>query len=207
MIDRCEFDTIYHEHLCYFSLTALDHLFRRHGLSIIDVERLPIHGGSLRIFVTKDANEQANDERSVAVHHLLQEEAGAGMKSATFYRDFSARVEKLRDELLALLGELRTQGKRIAVYGASAKGSTLLNYFGIGTETLDFVADRSTVKQGLYTPGTHLPIFGTEKLLEARPDYVLLLTWNFADEILAQQDEFRRGGGRFIIPIPELKIV
>ncbi len=129
------------------------------------------------------------------------------MAQADFYRGFGAKVEKLRADLLALLGKLKQQGKRIAVYGASAKGSTLLNYFGIGRDTLDFVADRSTAKQGLFTPGTHLPIHNPEKLLEAMPDYVMLLTWNFADEILAQQAEYRRRGGRFIIPIQEMRIV
>jgi hypothetical protein len=124
-----------------------------------------------------------------------------------FYQGFGAQVERVRRELLTLLGELKAQGKRIAVYGASAKGSTLLNYFGVGRETLDFVVDRSTVKQGYHTPGTHLRIHAPEKLLEAMPDYVLLLTWNFADEILEQQSEYRRRGGRFIIPIPEVKIV
>jgi hypothetical protein len=116
-------------------------------------------------------------------------------------------VELLRRDLVSLLQELKTRGKRLAVYGASAKGSTLLNYFGIGVELLDFVVDRSTVKQGYYTPGTHLPIHGPDKLLHDRPDFVLLLTWNFADEILEQQAEYRRRGGRFIIPIPEVRVV
>lgn len=201
MIDHTEFDTIYHEHLCYFSLTALERLFRRHGLSVVDVERLPIHGGSLRVFLSKGASP------SLAVRQLLDEEARWGVDQPTFYAAFRARVQRLRDELCRLLDGLKADGKRIAVYGASAKGSTLLNYCGIGQETLDFVVDRSTFKQGRYTPGTHLPIYAPQKLLEARPDYVLLLTWNFREEILAQQAEYRRGGGKFIIPIPELTIV
>ena len=208
MIDRRAFDTIYHEHLCYFSLTALDRLFCRHGLAIRDVERLPIHGGTLRVFAGREADAgAARGTASAAVGRLLAEEEAWGVRRGEFYRGFGEKVEHLRRELLALLGGLKAQGKRIAVYGASAKGSTLLNYFRLGRETLDFVADRSTVKQGYYTPGTHLLISPPERLLAEMPDYVLLLTWNFADEILAQQAEYRRRGGRFIIPIPEVRVV
>jgi hypothetical protein len=201
LIDQVEFDTIYHEHLCYFSLTALDHLFRRHGLAIVNVERLPIHGGSLRVFVGHPG------PAAPAVGQLLAQEANWGVREFAFYRDFGQRVDRLRQDLVGLLDGLKAQGKRLAAYGASAKGSTLLNYCRIGRETLDFVVDRSTVKQGHYTPGTHLPICAPEKLLEARPDFALLLTWNFAAEILEQQAAYRRQGGRFIIPIPEPHIV
>lgn len=204
MVEGTEFDTIYHEHLCYFSLTTLDRLFRRHGLVIWNVERLAIHGGSLRVFATPAASAP---EPAGSVRALLAEEQGWGVDTAGYYLGFAGRVERLKRELCGLVSELRAGGKRIAAYGASAKGSTLLNYFGIGAETLEFVADRSTVKQGRFTPGTHLPIRPPEALLEAQPDYVLLLTWNFADEILGQQAEYRRRGGRFIVPVPELRVV
>jgi SAM-dependent methyltransferase len=212
LIDHCEFDTIYHEHLCYFSLTTLNHLFRRHNLIITDVEHLPIHGGSLRVFAAKTGHQDervagGSGQQSTAVVRMLKAEKERGMDSSEFYRKFAANVEGLRSQLLEMLNDFKREGKRIAAYGASAKGSTLLNYFGINGQVLDFVVDRSTVKQGHYTPGTHLLIFAPEKLLEEMPDYVLLLTWNFADEILDQQMEFRRRGGRFIIPIPELRLV
>lgn len=201
MLEHTEFDTIYHEHLCYFSLTALDKLFRSHKLYINDVEQLAIHGGSLRLFIEK------KDAPSQAVKTMLENEAKSGVKTTAYYEQFSAKVQKLKSELLTLLKDLKSQNKTIAVYGASAKGSTLMNYFGIGKELVDFVVDRSTVKQGLYTPGNHLEIMAPEKLLELKPDYVVLLTWNFVDEILEQQKSYREIGGRFIVPIPELKVV
>jgi SAM-dependent methyltransferase len=202
LIDKTEFDTIYHEHLCYFSLTALDRLFRDHDLTIEDVEVLPIHGGSLRI----SARHRDAAHRRPSVERLLEEERG-WVLDAEFYGRFSGRVESLGRELIGLLQALRADGKRICAYGAAAKGSTLLNVFGIGSSLLDFVVDRSPHKQGRYMPGVHLPIFAPEKLLAARPDHVLLLTWNHADEILAQQAEYRRLGGRFIIPVPVPSIV
>jgi SAM-dependent methyltransferase len=204
LVDHTEFDTIYHEHLCYFSLTALKRLFERHELVLVDVESIPIHGGSLRLFAARrEAEASVTDEGRERVTRMLASEETAGIDRIEYYKDFGARVASLREGLVELLQNLKAQSKRIAAYGASAKGSTLLNYFGIGHETLDFVVDRSTVKQGHFTPGTHLPIYAPEKLLEAKPDYVLLLTWNFASEILAQQEPYRRAGGQFIVPIPE----
>ncbi len=199
MLDHCEFDTIYHEHLCYFSLTALDRCFSRRGLKIIHVERVSIHGGSLRIFA---APAESREQVSASVSQLLAEEAAWGVDRPEPYQNFAARVSDIKAGLRDLLNTLKADGKRIAAYGASAKGSTLLNYCEIGGDTLEFVVDRSTVKQGKYTPGTGLKIYAPEKLVEERPDYTLLLTWNFADEIMRQQREYLKRGGRFIIPIP-----
>ena len=201
LLDHVEFDTIYHEHLCYFSLTALTRLFQQHGLTIVDVERLKIHGGSLRIF----AAHTHSAEVQPSVLRLLNEES-TWVRDAKSYETFGNRVEALRSDLISLLDSLKADGKRIAVYGASAKGSTLLNYFGIGQKQLDFVVDRSTVKQGLYTPGTRLKICDPSRLVTDQPDYCLLLTWNFADEILKQQTQYRQQGGKFIIPIPEVRV-
>ena len=208
MIDHVEFDSIYHEHLCYYSVTSFRNLFARHGLTLVDVERLPIHGGSVRVYFQRaDGPRSLEVEGAGRVKTLLEEEDRWGVGDFSFYKDFGGKIERLRKDLLACLQEIKSSNKRIAVYGASAKSTTLLNYFGIGSEILDYVVDRSTAKQGRFTPGTHLPIRSPEALLETRPDYVLLLTWNFAEEILAQQAEYKRLGGRFIIPIPELNVV
>jgi len=202
-LEKSEFDTIYHEHVFYFSLTALVPLFARHGLTVTDVERLPIHGGSLRLTARHAGVHQPSD----AVAHLLQEERDAGLTGLPRYRELGETVTAIKEGLVGLLAELKKDGNSIGAYGASAKGSTLLNYCGIGTETLDFVADRSSYKQGKYSPGQHLPILEAEALAAKQPNFALLLTWNFAEEILKQQKAYQEKGGRFIVPIPTPRIL
>ncbi len=201
LVDHVEFDTIYHEHLCYFSITAAEQLLRRHGLYLNDVRRLPIHGGSLRLYAEKRENVRP------AVASLLRIEATQAVDRFSYYTDFAQRVMTLKAALLEMLQGLKAGGNRIAAYGAAAKATTLINYVGIGKDLIEFVVDRNTHKQGLYMPGQHIPIFGPEKLLREMPDFVLLLAWNFADEILAQQEQYRQSGGRFILPVPEPKIL
>jgi SAM-dependent methyltransferase len=201
LIDHCEFDTIYHEHLCYFSLTALDNLFRRHSLFINKVKKIPIHGGSLRLYVEK----YENPEHSVK--KLLDFETKLKLNEINYYKNFAIRVEKLKEDLLKLLISLKKKGNKIAAYGAAAKGSTLINYIGIGRDLIDFVVDRNPYKHGKYMPGQHLPIFETKKILEENPNYLLLLAWNFASEIIEQQHVYKQRGGKFIIPIPEPKVI
>ncbi len=203
LIDRCEFDTIYHEHLCYFSLTALDQLFRWHDMILADVERIPIHGGSLRLFVTDlDQAKSSN-----AVEALLQDEAAWGVRRMEYYFRFGDKVEQIKLALRSLLESLKSNGKRIAAYGAAAKGTVLLNYCGLGNESIDFVVDRNPHKHNRFVPGVRLPVLAPSQLVEQMPHYTLLLSWNIADEVLKQQAEYRSLGGRFIIPLGDLKVV
>lgn len=199
---RCgEFDTIYHEHLCYFSVTALDKLFRHNGLYLNDIRRLDIHGGSLRLYVGR--REDVGD----IVKTMLAAEHDEGIDRAAYYRDFARRVNEIRERVQTLLSELKSRGNTLAAYGAAAKGAIMLNFIGADHGLIDFVVDRNVHKQGKYIPGVRVPIVDPGELTRRRPDYVLLLAWNFKDEILAQQDAYRRAGGRFIIPIPDPVVV
>jgi SAM-dependent methyltransferase len=201
LVDKCLFDTIYHEHLCYFSVTALDRLFRKHSLFLNDIRRLPTQGGSLRIYLEKKENV------SPAVAEMLKTEETERVTQIDYYRDFAHKVETIRTELRRLLQELKGNGARIAAYGAAAKGSTMINYCDIGSDFVDFVVDRNTHKQGLFMPGHDIPVVATEALVEKMPDYVLLLAWNLLNEIREQQKEYENRGGKFIMPVPTPRIV
>ena len=203
LLDKTEFDTIYHEHVFYYSLSALEVLAARADLDIFDVEHHTVHGGSLRLFL-QHRGEHARTKR---VEQQLQAEAADGLNNAERYRTFADQVLYLRAELLDLVGSLKRSGKRIAAYGAPAKGNTLLNYCGIGRDLLEFTVDRSPHKQGLLLPGSRLPVRAPEALVDERPDYVLVLAWNMIDEILSQQTAYLKAGGRFIVPIPRPRIL
>jgi SAM-dependent methyltransferase len=200
LIDHLEFDTIYHEHMCYFSVCALDNLFRRNGLYLNDIQHLSIHGGSLRLFVERVERVKAS------VHDQLAIERAEGLDRIDYFRSFAKQVAAVRTDLLELLHGLKAQGARVAAYGAAAKGATLINYVGLGTDVIDFVVDRNVHKQGRYMPGQKIQILPTEALLERKPDYVLVLAWNFIDEIAAQQRAYLDRGGRFVIPVPNPRI-
>lgn len=202
LIDHAEFDTIYHEHHCYFSCTAVDALMARHGLHLNDVDYFgDLHGGTLRWTVAKSA------ERTARCQEYLDAERRDGLTGSGYYRDFARRVRNTRDQLLALLAQLRSRGWSVAGYGAAAKGATLLNYAGIGTDLVEYVVDRNVHKQGRFMPGTHQEILDPSVLVERRPDAVLLLAWNFADEIMCQQAEYRDLGGTFVVPVPEPRVL
>ena len=204
MLDRLEYDTIYHEHLSYFSVTSLMALFESAGLAIIRVDRFTVHGGSLRVHGVKQS---ARPNHAADVMHIAASEDAAGLASIDRYRKFAADVSGNRDALLRLLEDILSEGRDLAGYGAPAKGNTLLNYCGIGTDILPFTVDRSSLKVGLLTPGMHIPVLPVAALVERQPDYALILAWNFADEIVRQQREYASRGGQFIIPIPEPRVI
>jgi len=203
LFEQDAFDTIYHEHVSYWSLGPMVRLFQDMELQVVSAERLPVHHGQLRVFVQRKGEAQPN--RSVS--DLLAEEWAKGLRDRRTYQAFSERVMLIKQSLLRTLRDLKAAGKRVVGYGAPAKGNTLLSFLEIGPDLIEYIVDRSPLKQGLYTPGTHIPVVRTERLLEDQPDVVLLLAWNFVDEILRQQTEYRRRGGKFMVPVPTVRMV
>ncbi len=205
LIEENQFDTIYHEHFSYFSCLSVSTVFERHGLTIFDVEEIPTHGGSLRLFA-RHAEATIWPIRS-SVLQLIDRERQAGLENVQTYDLFSERVTATKRSLLKFLIKAKEDGKNVVGYGAAAKGNTLLNYCGIRSDFLDYVVDRSPHKQGKFLPGTHLPIFSPDRLSETKPDYVLILPWNIKSEIIEQIGHIREWGGQFVVPIPEVSVV
>ncbi|MHB8472056.1 MAG: methyltransferase domain-containing protein [Gammaproteobacteria bacterium] len=205
LIEKNQFDTIYHEHFSYFSFLTVERVFARHGLVLFDVEQLPTHGGSLRIFARHAEN--AGKPVGDATMRLKSEETAAGLHLPATYADFAEQVRKTKRALLEFLINVKREGKTIVAYGAPAKGNTLLNYCGIRTDFIDYSVDRSPHKQGRFLPGTHIPIFSPDRIAETKPDYVLLLPWNIRHEIVAQMNHIREWGGKFVVPIPRVEVL
>lgn len=203
LVEGLQLDTIYHEHVFYYSATSLHHLLARHGLEIVDVEHIDVHGGSLRV----TAGRAGEHRPTPPVAALLRQEGDLGVARPSYLTDLSQRMERLRDQLLELLGDLRRQGQRVAGYGAAAKATVLLNYLGVGPDVVEFVADRSPHKQGRYVPGVAIPIVAAEELERRQPDVTVLFAWNFAAEIMGEQEGYRRAGGRFLVPLPTPTLV
>jgi len=205
LMEGNQFDTIYHEHFTYFSLLSSEALFAAHGLTVFDVDEIPTHGGSLRIYArhADDATKPVS-ERARA---LRRREMDAGLLRIETYASFGEQVKETKRKLLEFLIEARRGGKTVVGYGAPGKGNTLLNYCGVRTDFIDFTVDRSAYKQGKFLPGTHIPIHPPERIREARPDYVLILPWNFKDEIVQQMAYIREWGGKFVVPIPEVRVL
>ncbi len=202
LLGSIQFDTIYHEHYSYLSLTFLEKLVSEIGMSIFDVEKLPTHGGSLRVFICHpDAH-----VKSFVVDHILAQEVAMELDKPSGYEGFTTKVNKVTSDFLTFLAEAKLQGKTIAGYGAAAKGNTFLNVAKVGASDLDFVVDLNTQKQGKLLPGSHIPIMSPEKIKELKPDYLVILPWNLADEIIEQQQGIREWGGQFVTAVPELRI-
>lgn len=204
LLEKNEFDTIYHEHLSYLAVRPLTILFKRFNMKVADVQRDSVHGGSIRVFVKREAD---SAQPSPAVAQLVALEERLGLNSIDAYKKFAQRVQDTSRKLVDVLAKLKNEKKRVVGYGAAAKGTVLLNYCKIGPSVLDYIVDSTPLKQGKFMPGVHVPVFPIEKLHEDSPDYVLLLAWNYADQILAKEAEYRAKGGKFIIPIPEPKTV
>jgi hypothetical protein len=204
LMEENQFDTIYHEHFSYFSLLTVTKIFAAHGLTLFDVEEIPTHGGSLRIYARQ--REDETTPLGASVRALVAREEAAGFSDLERYGSFTEQVKETKRKLLEFLITAKRQGKAVAGYGAPGKGNTLLNYCGIRTDFLDYVVDRNPYKQGKFLPGTHIPIYPPEKIQETRPDYILILPWNLKEEVMAQLSYVREWGGRFVVPIPEVKV-
>ncbi len=204
LVELNEFDGVYHEHVSQLTVKSFVDHFRRFGLEVFDIEPLDIHGGSIRIYARRSQN---GTGPSPEITSWIDRERERGLFEESTYDAFRQRVESNRRELLEILHGLRDEGHRVAGYGASARGNTLLNYSGIGPDLLEYVVDRNPLKHGLHTPGMHIPVVDVDRLRDDPPDYLLLIAWNFADEIIAQQAEFQRNGGRFVVPIPEPRVL
>jgi C-methyltransferase C-terminal domain len=205
LITQNQFDTIYHEHYSYFSFLTVEKVFAAHGLTLFDVEELPTHGGSLRIYGKHTENNQQPVTKRV--NELKAKEIAAKLDTIDTYLDFTTRVESIKRQLLTFLIQAKTEGKSVAAYGAPAKGNTLLNYCGVRTDFIDYTVDRSPHKQGLFLPGTHIPIYSPDRIAETQPDYLLILPWNLRSEIIQQMAYVRDWGCKFVVPIPQLEIV
>lgn len=204
LMERNQFDTIYHEHFSYFSFVTAERIFKAHGLVLFDVQFLDTHGGSIRIFARHEEDVDKGVEPSV--NKLREKEIAAGFEVMETYRDFAEQVRETKRKLLEFLITEKRAGKTIVGYGAPAKGNTLLNYCGVRSDFLDYTVDLSPHKAGLYLPGTHIPIYSPEKIAETRPDYVLILVWNLKEEVMEQMAHIRDWGGKFVVPIPEVKV-
>jgi SAM-dependent methyltransferase len=202
LLEQGAFDTVYHEHVSYWALGPMKYLFERNGMQVVDAERLPLHHGQLRATVRR----RGEVDPAPAVEQLAAAERTQGLDRIETYREFAAKVDRIRDELLGTLRRLKADNKRIAAYGAPAKGNTLIEFLQLRPDTVQYIADKSPLKQGKYSPGAHIPVVPPTRLLEDQPDYVVLLAWNFRDEILEQQAEYRRRGGMFISPLPEVRV-
>lgn len=205
LVDECQFDTIYHEHFSYLSLTAVKRIFENNGLEVFDVEELPTHGGSLRVFA--QMKNCGGAPVSARVTEILKRESKAGMTTAAYYQGFQGRAEKVKDDLLAFLLEKKAQGKKVAAYGAAAKGNTLLNFAGVRQDLVAYVVDRNPAKQGQHLPGSHIPIVSEKRIAAERPDYVLILPWNLRDEVMEQLAYVREWSGNFVTAVPKLSLL
>ena len=203
LLEQGAFDTIYHEHVSYWALGPMVYLFNKYGMHVVDVERLPLHHGQLRVFVHR----KGHGEVQPSVAEILEMERSRGIDQFETYEHLAQSAARIKRDLHRTIKDLLAQGRRVVGYGAPAKASTLLGFLDIGPGMIEYIADRSPLKQGRYTPGMHIPIVAPKRLLEDQPDYVLLLAWNFSEEIMEQQEEYRRQGGKFIIPVPEVKVV